>query len=112
MKLSGLLRLRTSQGPAIEFSHTCFCAGGTSVGWSAVHSIHGCKLDLVTVDEIRILVAYDGGHTLELSEEQDGYESFVAKAEQMYRFPEGWWSLLAHPAFALNEMTLFRRDPE
>lgn len=112
MKLTGLLRRRTSRDPAIQVSETHFCVGGKSVAWSAVHSIKGYKLDLVTVDEIRIIVAYDGGHTVELSEEQDGYETFIAKAEQRYRFPEAWRTVLAHPAFERNEVTLFHRDAE
>lgn len=111
MNFTRLLR-RMSGDPAIQISEMHFCVGEKSVAWSSVHSIKAYKLDLVTVDEVRLFVAYDGGHTVELSEEQDGYETFIAKAEHRYGFPEGWWTKLVHPAFKRNEMTLFYRDAE
>lgn len=81
-----------------------------SFTWDEIDAVRAYKIDLVTTDEIRILVGFvSSERLLELSEEQEGFEAFIRIAEPKLSFPEGWWERLVKPAFDKCETTLFRR---
>ena len=80
------------------------------VKWEAVSRITAYKLDLVTTDEIRLLIEYGNSPMIvEVSEEQPGFEQFKSTAEIRFQFPDGWWAAVMKPAFAENRAVLFSR---
>lgn len=82
----------------------------SAVKWSAVRRITTHKVDLLTTDEIRLVIEHDGSPGLiEVSEEQPGFERFRYCAEKLFQFPSGWWEAVMNPAFAANEAVLFTR---
>jgi hypothetical protein len=57
-----------------------------------------------------MIVEFDSpAGTIELSEEQDGFDMFSRIAAERLCFPREWWETLARPAFKRNQVTLFRR---
>jgi hypothetical protein len=86
-------------------------ADGVSISWADIRVITAYKIDLLTVDEIRMLVRFGtSDQVMELSEEQEGFDEFVRAAATMFSFPDGWWERLAKPAFEKGETTLFQRE--
>jgi hypothetical protein len=80
------------------------------VKWSAIRRITTHKLDLLTTDEIRLVIEHDGaGVPTEVSEEQPGFENLKKALEERFEFPCGWWEAVMKPAFATNRSTLFVR---
>ena len=78
--------------------------------WDQVTVVRAHKLDLMTTDEIRMVVSFGTPEkVLELSEEQEGFEVFIRTAERKLSFPEGWAERLIRPAFETCETVLFRR---
>lgn len=81
-----------------------------SFTWDEIDAVKAYKIDLVTTDEIRLLVGFGSPEKLvELSEEQEGFAAFIRIAERRLSFPEGWWDRLVKPAFETCETTLFER---
>ncbi len=98
--------------PDIVLDKDGFHFGGYSsaVKWSAVRRITTNKLDLLTTDEIRLVIEHDGSSGLiEVSEQQPGFEQFRSFAEKLFQFPSGWWEAVMKPAFATNDAILFTR---
>lgn len=103
-------RNRPSQ-PKIDVAETHFAVGAISVPWVDVSVVRAYKLDLLTVDEIRVSVGFGNPEKiLELSEEQEGFEDFIRTADAEFSFCAGWWERLIKPAFERSEVTLFRRE--
>lgn len=97
--------------PKIDVAETEFAVGAVAVPWADVGVLRAYKLDLLTIDEIRVSVAYGNPEkNLELSEEQEGFEDFIRTADAKFSFCPGWWERLVKPAFETNEVTLFQRD--
>lgn len=95
----------------IDVSETHVVVGAVSVTWSDIGVVSAYKLDLLTIDEIRVLVGFGNPEkVLELSEEQEGFEPFIRAAEAKLSFPDGWWEHLTTPAFERSKATLFRRE--
>ena len=81
-----------------------------SFTWDEIDAVKVYKIDLVTTDEIRLLVGFGGPEKIvELSEEQEGFEAFIRIAERRLSFPEGWWDRLVKAAFETGETSLFQR---
>ncbi|MBZ2210103.1 hypothetical protein [Massilia soli] len=96
--------------PRIGACETHTKVSDVSFTWDEVNAIKAYKIDLLTWDEIRVVVSFGRPETvIELSEEQEGFEAFIRTAEQKLSFPKGWWERLAKPAFETCETTLFRR---
>jgi hypothetical protein len=96
--------------PRIDACETHTKLAEVSFTWDEIDAVKAYKIDLITTDEVRVLVSY--GRTekvLELSEEQEGFEAFIRTAERKLSFPEGWCERLVRPAFDTCETTLFRR---
>ena len=78
--------------------------------WDEINVVRAHKIDLMTTDEIRVVVSFGSPEkVLELSEEQEGFEVFMHTAERKLSFPEGWSERLIKPAFETRETMLFRR---
>ncbi len=75
--------------------------------WDAIVRITGYKVDLLTVDEIRMEVALSTGTSVVYSEESPGFGALMVELE--HRFPSvvGWHAKVAHPAFAASTTVLF-----
>ena len=86
-------------------------ASWAPVEWNAIRRICAYKVDLLTTDEIRLVVDYDEAKPMhiEVSEEQPGFEQFRTFVEQYFAFREGWWETVMKPAFSKNETLLFER---
>lgn len=82
----------------------------TSFTWDEIAAVRAYKIDLVTTDEFAFWWASEGPEKLiELSKEQEGFETFIRIAERRLSFPEGWWDWLVKNAFETRETTLFQR---
>jgi hypothetical protein len=96
--------------PRIDACETRTKIAEVSFTWDEIDAVKAYKIDLITTDEIRVLVSFGRPETvLELSEEQEGFETFIQTAERKLSFPKGWWERLVRPAFDRRETTLFRR---
>ena len=81
-----------------------------SVRWSDIVAIVAYKLDLLTVDEMRIRFTFgQEASRLEVSEEQPGFEVFLEALEARFPLPANWRASVLRPAFARNETVLFAR---
>lgn len=102
---------RPASRPKISVFETHIEADGVSIPWADIRVVTAYKIDLLTVDEIRMVVKFGtSDQVLELSEEQEGFEEFVRAAEVRLSFPSDWWERLAKPAFERAETTLFQRE--
>ena len=96
--------------PRIGACETHTEVADVSFTWDEINALKAYKIDLLTTDEIRVVVCFGRpGQVLELSEEQDGFEAFIRTAERKLSFPEGWSERLVNPAFEECETMLFRR---
>ena len=86
-------------------------ASWAPVKWNTIRRVCAYKIDLLTTDEIRLVVDYDDAKPMhiEVSEEQPGFEQFRSFVEQYFAFREGWWETVMKPAFSKNETLLFQR---
>jgi hypothetical protein len=97
--------------PRIDVSETHIMVDEMLIAWGDIGLVKAYKLDLFTIDEIRVLVGFGSPEkVLELSEEQEGFGLFIRAAEVKLSFPDGWWERLAKPAFERCETTLFHRE--
>jgi len=80
--------------------------------WANIVRAEAFKRDLLTTDLICLLLELAGGTAVELHEELDGWQSFVASLpENLPGFPvvERWFLTVAHPAFKTNLTTIYER---
>ena len=111
LQVAGELRDSESRmKPRIDAFETHTQISEVSFTWDEIEAVEAYKIDLITTDEIRVLVSFGRPvKVLELSEEQDGFNAFIRTAERKLSFPEGWWERLVKPAFETCETTLFSR---
>lgn len=86
-----------------------------TLAWSDVSRVTAFKLDLITVDEVRLRFESDAGVSIELSESEPGWsELLLALPQRLPGFPPGerWLHEIVQPPFATNEMKLYERDSE
>lgn len=72
--------------------------GDVSFTWDEIDAVKAYKIDLVTTDEIRLLVGFSSPEKLvELSEEQEGFEALSESLNEDSLFPKdggtGWSNL-------------------
>jgi len=83
-----------------------------SVLWSEVEKVTVFKRDLMTVDEICMVLEVRGSHTLEINEEMPGWQELV-QALPTYlpgaRLWEEWFEKVAFPAFKTSPEVIFQR---
>src|SRR5688500_12113210 len=101
--------------PAIHVSSEGFRVGSAEsqlVSWSSIRRISTYKMDLVTTDDIRLLIEYDGALAVmeaELSQEQPGFDQLKRAMEDHFDFPIGWWEAVVKPPFQPNQTVLYVR---
>jgi hypothetical protein len=111
LRKAGTLREREDwTKPRIDTCETHTEVAEVSFTWDEIDAVKAYKIDLITTDEIRVFVSFGRPEkVLELSEEQEGFETFIRTAERKLSFPEGWPERLVKPAFDKCDTTLFRR---
>jgi hypothetical protein len=111
LRVAGMLRDREDwTKPCIYACETHTEVAKVLFTWDEINVVMAYKIDLMTTDEIRVVVNFGRPEkVLELSEEQEGFEAFIRTAERKLSFPEGWSERLVKPAFETCETTLFRR---
>jgi hypothetical protein len=97
------------QEPPITLTNEGFSSQGTDVKWVDITEIRALKLDLLTWDEVRLVVALASGGFIEVSEEQPGFSALVAAIEKQFPSAVGWREQVIKPAFARNETVLFAK---
>jgi hypothetical protein len=117
-RLRGLFARRSKRSeppPVIEATADGFVlrrSDGTAeeVSWSAVRRVHAYKRDLLTTDEIRLLLELEPpGGLLELSEEWPGFEDLFGGMERALGVSPAWYPEIMLPAFAPTPRTLYPR---
>jgi hypothetical protein len=93
--------------PAIELVDSGFAVDDRVVYWSEVSEIRGYKLDLVTVDEIRLVLTTKSGDSIEVSEDQAGFEVFAEAMVLAFPSTGDWHARLSIPAFAADDQVLY-----
>lgn len=79
------------------------------IEWTDIREIVACKIDLGTIDTIRIgFRIADEDDWLEVDEEWVGYKDLVGELKQRFEIDEGWWRKVALPAFATNRTVLWQ----
>jgi hypothetical protein len=80
--------------------------------WANVIRAEVSKRDLLTTDLVCLSLELAGGSSVEVHEELEGWQSFVASLpENLPGFPviEHWFSTVTHPAFKTNLTTIYER---
>jgi hypothetical protein len=79
------------------------------VAWASVKEIFVFKLDMGTIDTIRLGVRLsDDGSNLQVDEDAPGFRDLLAEIERRFDIVDrNWWSKVAFPAFATNRTTLW-----
>lgn len=79
------------------------------VRWVEIDEIHTFKLDLGTIDDIRLAV-HDSRGWHELSEQDEGFMEIAAELQRRFpTIPELWYFEVMLPAFATNQRVLWKR---
>ena len=87
-----------------------FTSCGINVPWVCVEQVKAFKLDLGTTDEVWFVFVLSSGTTVEISEEQPGFDVVLNEAQHHLPSLSGWQSKVIKPAFKRNEATLFQRS--
>jgi hypothetical protein len=81
-----------------------------TVRWDDIEEIRVFKLDLLTIDEIRVAFHVPAGW-VELSERDRGFKRVVEETQRRFpSVPQGWYQEAMFPAFATNQRVLWRRS--
>lgn len=78
------------------------------MNWDDIRSIRAYQWDLLTTDLICLGFETDTV-SVEISEEDDGYQELQQALETKYPFAVGYHMQVAVPAFETNEMIIFER---
>ena len=82
-----------------------------SFAWSNVRAIHAYKVDLFTVDQIRLFFSLEATGVV-VSEDMTGFASLTEVLPQQFPgFLDSWFRTVAFPAFQQNRTTLWSREP-
>lgn len=79
------------------------------VPWDEIDEIHTFKLDLGTIDDIRLAI-HDSNGWHELSEQDEGFMDIAAELKRRFpAIPEMWYFEVMLPVFATNHRVLWKR---
>ena len=79
--------------------------------WSDVRAIHAYKVDLFTVDQIRLLFSLEAKAVV-VSEDMMGFDSLMKELPQQFPgFLDTWFSTVAFPAFEQTGRPYGRVNP-
>ena len=96
--------------PDLAFDDTGFSSNGKPswrAAWSEVRRITAYKIDLFTVDEIRVEFALQSGDALVIAEESPGFEALMLELVQRFPSATGWHGKVVQPAFASRVTVLY-----
>lgn len=80
------------------------------VQWNDIKQINVYKVDLMTIDEIRMEIICEDKSFL-ISEELPGWYQFVLKTKELFpSIPKDWDVKIIHPAFANNYSTIYEKE--
>ncbi|MCL9806644.1 hypothetical protein NAT51_14000 [Flavobacterium amniphilum] len=81
-----------------------------SIAWTGIQALFGYKVDLYTLDEIRMDVFCDDDILFTISEETPGWYVFLKKIEEQFPAIKQNWNLeIAFPAFSANLTLLYEK---
>jgi len=79
------------------------------VFFDSISEINVYKVDLMTIDDIVMEITYND-RVLTITEETDGWNEFTDRLENIFpTIPKDWWQNVAHPAFATNFTTIYKK---
>ena len=77
--------------------------------WSEIDRMTAYKVDLITIDELRLDIEFRG-LTLPISEETPGFFQFVLKTKEVFTTIANDWDLkIIHPAFEANKTVIYEK---
>lgn len=76
------------------------------LAWSAIEKITAYKIDLLTVDEIRVQFDHASGGVV-VTEESPGFPEFMQEVVRRFPSAADWHAKVSQPAFATCETTLY-----
>ncbi len=111
--MNSLLRKPAQRAePVLAFDDTGFSSAGEPpwrATWSEVKRITAHKVDLLTVDEIRVEFALQDGIILVITEESPGFEALMLELVRRFPSVSGWYGRVVQPAFAPCVSVLYER---
>ena len=87
-----------------------FGEGAKKIKWTDIERLVAYKMDLMTVDEIRMDIVWDGWK-MTITEETPGWYQFVERLKAVFPgIPADWDSTIVQPPFATNLAVLYERE--
>ncbi len=77
--------------------------------WADIWRIVGCKIDLLTADEIRVNFELCTNVTVIITEESPGFDVFMNEVERRFPSVEGWFARIAQPPLAPANAILYQQ---
>jgi len=79
------------------------------IDWDSISQIDVFKVDQITIDCIVMELTYND-RILRITEEEPGWNEFTDGLEKIFpAIPKDWWQNVAHPAFATNFATIYKK---
>lgn len=97
-------------GPPVRVSSNGFSVSGRVVAWIDIREITACKIDLLTIDEVRFSFSIASGQNVTVSEEQEGFDELMNRLVAAFPSVAGWQSKVISGPFAGNEAVLYLRS--
>lgn len=86
-----------------------FSDGPQKILWSEIERMTAYKVDLITIDQLRLDIDFRG-LTLPISEETPGFFQFIVKTKEAFPTIAKDWDLkIIHRAFEANETVIYER---
>ena len=80
--------------------------------WSEITALNVFKIDLVTLDEIRMEIVF-GDTCIEISEETPGWYQFISKTKEIFPIiPKSWDFEITQPPFERNYKTIYSKSED
>ncbi|MES2848616.1 MAG: hypothetical protein V4685_06145 [Bacteroidota bacterium] len=84
--------------------------GLRKIKWNEIEELVVYKEDLMTFDEIRMDIVYNGLQ-ITITEDNPEWDFFVSKAKSVFpSIPAEWESQIIQPPFAENRRIIYERD--
>lgn len=77
--------------------------------WNDITALNVYKIDLVTIDEIRMEIVF-GDKSFEISEEIPGWYQFISRTKEIFpSIPKTWDIEIIQPPFGTNYTTIYSK---
>jgi hypothetical protein len=104
-----LLRKSNFNNISISLNSEGFFINHVCNYWNDVTEIIGYKIDLFTYDSVRIRLTLDKQISVEIDEDQSGFDDFAVELEKRFPSIKDWRLKIIQPPFARNETLLYSR---